>query len=504
MSGTIGNIGGSGGSSSSQSDSEFLILCDIVGSTVTKFLRKYVTNSVGVTSTVDTYLDGVTTYNVSGNVAECLDAGFSVVLCDVTIPQCEVGNLVVDSNWLLTGNVTQFFASDFEFNVANSVVDGVVEQVISGLNPLSTYQFDFVADQNVTGPHTGVAQVFIEIYDDASNLVYSNLVDATTAPAISVPGLTNSTSFHVIYTDSTTDTTNINLLVLNSSLTCTAASTTVINKQFLRSFCKDCTSSIFKDTELDGTTVYTPTGTVKICQELTQYQLISECYIATLAELGQISVGDIILRLTNVDVKTNPFSVISTRYLNQNTGLFITGTPSLNTLKPCALESFTESFVCASGTTLIKRTNSLTNYSEFLSTDGVIVPTPITYTNGSCTSGEEDFFLQILCDDNGQFIRKFVRDSNGVIVASDVTLNGVSVYTVAGTVKECSPKNIFGTTLCDTSNGTVTQFLRRYEIDSVGTLTTKDTELDGITLYLPQGTVSLCNPATKLCLTCRG
>lgn len=502
MSGTIGNIGGSGGSNSTQSDSEFLILCDVVGNNVTRFLRKYVTNSAGVTSSVDTYLDGTTSYTIAGTVKECLDAGFSIVLCDVIIPQCEVGNLVVDANWTLTGNVTQA-TSTFTFNATNQLPNGVIEQTISGLTPTATYQLDFVANE-IDGGGSGIAKVTVEVFDDGNNLVYTNLVDATSNPSISIPGLTNSTSFKVVFTDSTTDTTDIDLIVDNVSLTCTQASTVITNHQFLRSYCKDCNTSIFKDTELDGTTPYTHTGTVKLCEDVSQLELISECFVANVAELGQISVGDTILRLTNFNVKSSPISIDSIRYFNQTTGLFLTATPTLTNLKPCGLESYTESFVCAANVTLIKRTNSKTNTSQFFSSDGVIVPTPANYTNGSCATGEEDFFLETLCDDNGHFLRKYVRSSNGTITITDVGLDGTTLYTVTGTVKVCTTNQYFALMLCDVVAGNSVQFLRKYVIDFTGVMTIVDTELDGLTTYTTQGTVGSCNPVVRLCATCRG
>lgn len=83
MSGTVGSIGGGG--SASQPDFEFEILCDTNLGVVTKFLRRYKTDSAGTTTVVNTRLDGATAYNPVGTVDVCKDACESVVvLCDNT------------------------------------------------------------------------------------------------------------------------------------------------------------------------------------------------------------------------------------------------------------------------------------------------------------------------------------------------------------------------------------------------------------------------------------
>ena len=118
--------------------------------------------------------------------------------------------------------------------------------------------------------------------------------------------------------------------------------------------------------------------------------------------------------------------------------------------------------------------------------------------------GGEDIELIVLCDDNGSFIRHIVHGAQSGTVSQvfDTALDGATDYTPVGTVKICQPSDssdIEIVTLCD-DNGPFLRFITR-NVD--GSITANDTQLDGVTAYLPVGTVKSCSaPGKSLIQAC--
>lgn len=138
---------------------------------------------------------------------------------------------------------------------------------------------------------------------------------------------------------------------------------------------------------------------------------------------------------------------------------------------------------------------------QFLGANGAPVA-PDSWTAGPCTASR---FMgdQVLCDDNGPFLRKYVQSLDATNQAQvnsfrDFTLAGAG-YTVVGEVRQCGGADTEIVQLCDTvSTGpdvgqtTSTPFLRHFSTgDGVTTFT--DTTLDGTTPYLPAGFVFDCH-----------
>lgn len=71
---------------------------------------------------------------------------------------------------------------------------------------------------------------------------------------------------------------------------------------------------------------------------------------------------------------------------------------------------------------------------------------------GSGSTSTPDAEYQILCDDNGSFLRRIVRDSGGVITVADTTLDGVTAYTVVGIAKQCQESPVTLYTECYLAN----------------------------------------------------
>ncbi|WP_030236778.1 hypothetical protein [Streptomyces sp. NRRL S-350] len=186
---------------------------------------------------------------------------------------------------------------------------------------------------------------------------------------------------------------------------------------------------------------------------------------------------------------------------------------------------------------------------SFVGPDGGPVAAPSSYTIGSCT---DTAFMgdQVLCDDSGPFLRKYVQAVSDVgqpqvKAHSDFTLDGAA-YTPVGTVGTCAGADVLGPicfsdpatslqrqgfltrdadgtahvytlsgvevvpfpvilicaesaffeeVLCDQGAGGH-QFLRRYVGSPIAGTNDAlwDFELDGVTVYAPVGPVQLCQP----------
>lgn len=118
MSGTVGSVGGSGSGSADQPDFEFQVLCDTNAGVATKFLRRYKTDSAGVTTKVDTRLDGTTAYAPTGSVASC-DAS------------CETAVVLCDNNGSFLRRYNR--NPDGTISVVNTTLDGVTAYVPVGI-----------------------------------------------------------------------------------------------------------------------------------------------------------------------------------------------------------------------------------------------------------------------------------------------------------------------------------------------------------------------------------
>jgi hypothetical protein len=82
-------------------------------------------------------------------------------------------------------------------------------------------------------------------------------------------------------------------------------------------------------------------------------------------------------------------------------------------------------------------------------------------TSGSVAAATPDDEYEVLCDDAGNFLRRYITE-DGVTVTKDTTLDGTTAYTPVGTVQRCTeppaaPAPQLGSTLQrQTGAGTVT------------------------------------------------
>ncbi|MFI1703046.1 hypothetical protein [Streptomyces griseoruber] len=278
---------------------------------------------------------------------------------------------------------------------------------------------------------------------------------------------------------------------------------------FLRHFTSDGTTTTFTDTQLDGTTAYTVTGTAGVCLP------VNDCASPTTptATVGLCLADGTPIAVTVV--RDCAGTVTSEGWINLTTGAFSAGAPPAGTVACGDSRSIQVSGTfCdldAAGNVL-----GLVLIEYSYAPDGTIAAvrlvdatTGTTYTpQGTisvCPDGvdqpEQD--LVELCDTAADgtvtpFVRDYRRDENGTVTGhSDYTLDGAA-YTPAGTVGVCQPQACADSelvVLCDVApDGTSTPLLRTVSYDCNGQATgSVDTTLSGQP-YTVAGTVGVCVP----------
>lgn len=58
-------------------------------------------------------------------------------------------------------------------------------------------------------------------------------------------------------------------------------------------------------------------------------------------------------------------------------------------------------------------------------------------TNGSVAVASSDVEYEVLCDEVGQFLRRYTSAGDGTLTATDTELDGSTAYTPTGTVTRC-------------------------------------------------------------------
>ncbi|KQW11424.1 hypothetical protein [Streptomyces sp. Root369] len=285
---------------------------------------------------------------------------------------------------------------------------------------------------------------------------------------------------------------------------------------FLRTFITDDAGTTATDTLLDGTTAYTPTGTVGVCLP------VSDCASPTTptATIGLCLPDGTPIAVTVV--RDCDGVVTSEGWINLQTGAYSAGAPPVGTVACGSSQSVQVSGtfcdVDAAGDVV-----GLVLIEYSYAADGTIdsvrlvdATTGATYTPTgtvtTCPAGVEQPEQDVvqLCDTAADgtvtpMVRDYRRDETGAIVGhSDYLLDGTP-YTPTGTVGDCQPdpqpeRDL--AVLCDTAaDGSVTTFLRDYARDAAGTVTGHaDYALDGSAPYTPTGTVGVCQ--TPPCRDC--
>lgn len=157
--------------------------------------------------------------------------------------------------------------------------------------------------------------------------------------------------------------------------------------------------------------------------------------------------------------------------------------------------------------------NDVITVEQVVSSDGLTIytiPDPsgmvlsvgspiLSASSSSSSSSSGTSSSQILCDTVTSFLRSY-STLNGTTTVTDTQLDGITAYVPVGAVSRCatSSNDAEFEVLCDD----VTSFLRKYTVDSLGVTTFIDTTLNGVTAYVPVGTVKVCtcsqtNPAIK-------
>ncbi|GAB2327922.1 fibrinogen-like YCDxxxxGGGW domain-containing protein [Streptomyces variabilis] len=152
MSGTHGGAGGW--------DSELQVLCDTSAGTVTTFLRRFL-GSGGAAVAVDTELDGVTPYAVTGTVVSCTDpeatprTDNSVILCDDGTPFIRVYGYDAD------GTVDS--VTDFELDGTTPYLAGGQVGTCSTPVDLATVESNTAQTRDAVEDVASVLRTFVDV-----------------------------------------------------------------------------------------------------------------------------------------------------------------------------------------------------------------------------------------------------------------------------------------------------------------------------------------------------
>ncbi|PWI15961.1 hypothetical protein DI272_18675 [Streptomyces sp. Act143] len=252
--------------------------------TATQFLRTLVTDceTGDVLATTDTTLDGQP-YTVTGEVAQCEATAPSTTpcgdteiaqLCDLVYSPAAPIPVPADS-FTLTGNVV-VIGDTLQFSRSNVPVTGVAERAVTGLTSGAASELLFDAGWGGGGnpPATNDAIYQVDVLDGTTVLATStvNLSNGSgsAGAVVAQPPLAftapPSGTVTVRFTDlSTGGALNRDLVI--RPLTVETEGTEATATPFLRAFTYDCTGLLLgtRDTELDGSTPYTPQGEVSVC-----------------------------------------------------------------------------------------------------------------------------------------------------------------------------------------------------------------------------------------------
>lgn len=282
---------------------------------------------------------------------------------------------------------------------------------------------------------------------------------------------------------------------VNSAEAVTLCDSGATNHQFLRHY--QHTGAVITgvlDTELDGTTPYTPVGAPIVCTADDDFTTTGLC-------LGDGTPIGIVNRRNPTGI------VVQDGWVNLLTGTFSAGAPPAGTNSCAQSLSIQTSDVLCDIDTGTGTVNGLVLIQYHYNPDGSISSTSVinattgapytpTGTISVCPTDTSplDRDMEVLCDRQADgtlvpLIRDYHRDGTGTINGfTNYTLAGAP-YTPTGTVQSCVPRVSSSQILCD---ATPTRFLRTYVYGPTGAVSSFfDTNLAGAP-FTPVGAVGSC------------
>ena len=272
--------------------------------------------------------------------------------------------------------------------------------------------------------------------------------------------------------------------------------------EFIRHFAYNTDASIASvvDTTLDGAAEYVPVGTVGKCgdAEIETHKLCDDTLSDGTAVVPFIRT---VLYRNGVAVSAADYEIDGiTPYVPLGAIVCCPEGGAVNAEKLCddtasdgtVVERFIRHYAYdAAGNVVVVNDTELDGVTAYVVVGDVIC----------CPDGDVQTLK--VCDDtlsDGTTVVPFLRvigySGTAPVDISDYELDGVTEYTVLGDVVCCPESgNIHAEKLCDLAadGAVIKEFVRFYSLDSVATvISTSDTELDGVTPYVPAGTVGCC------------
>lgn len=258
---------------------------------------------------------------------------------------------------------------------------------------------------------------------------------------------------------------------------------------FLRRYVIDHLGAVtIVDTLLDGTSVYVPSGTVTECS-------LAGGGLAVELLCDNNGINSVTPFLRQIDSS----GVVTDTTLDGTTPYVTTGT-----VEKCHGYEINVAALCDDddGTVFLRHYISDQEGLPLGSFDTDLDGAAYVLVGTAIACNQPNDVIKILCDSaNGtKFLRRYVINNDGTVEITDTTLDGTTGYVLSGSAAACSESNDVVEILCDNNDGT--KFLRRYTVDSVGTVTTTDTTLDGTTPYVVVGSAVVCDGAEDFQVLC--
>lgn len=444
----------------------------------TAFLRHVTIDCEGnVVTVTDTEIDGVTPYVVQGAVTDCAatDQGTNCNECDSLLLCDDGADPAVPFLRTICRDCTGLTTS-----ATDTELDGLTPYTLVGAAVACSSSVTVDTDDNEqeilcdSGTDPGTPFLRRYLWDADGTLLSTLDLDLNGAPYVLV-GLAEKC---------------IEQVCPDAEFEVLCDVVAGVSTPFLRRLDIDCDGVVATtDTALDGTTPFAPAGTVGICGDPTEdVEVLLLCDVS-----GGVSTA-FQRRLTFVDgtlTATADFTLAGAPYVTVGVvGACHEPTEDVESLLLCDVSA-------AGLSTPFERRRTFMDGILQSSADFNLAGAPYapSGTVGVCSCPDRE--LEILCSTSAgvvtPFLRRYSTNCAGAVTIVDTLLDGTTAFVPVAVGRCPEPtEDAEIIELCDVNAGVSTPFLRRFLFIDGALTSTTNTTLDGVTPYVPTGTVGLC------------